>query len=325
MYSTFTRGSFLAIAPLLLSSMLPSFAQDAWPSKPVRFIVPVAPAGAPDRVNRLVAERLSKKWGQQVLIENRPSVGLIVGTEMVAKAPPDGYTLLSTLTAHVQTPFLFNKLPFDTMRDFVPITQMTEVDVMFAIRADLPFKTVKEFLAAAKSAPKPFTFGSTGQGSTYHLNGSALSKATGVELLHVPYKSEVAAMTDLAGGRIDASFSSFPSIQPMIQAGRVRPLALVSSQRSTIYPDLPIFSDLGVTRLDSWFGILAPRGTPEAIIRKVSADVREIMRDPEVVRTFAEVGIRTIGSSPEEFAKMLEVNLASWKKTIGETGLKASD
>ncbi|MFM9971123.1 MAG: Bug family tripartite tricarboxylate transporter substrate binding protein [Burkholderiales bacterium] len=312
-----------ASATMALSTVLN--AQESWPVKPVRFIVPVAPAGAPDRVNRLVAEKLSKKWGQQVLIENRPSVGLIVGTEAVAKAAPDGYTLLSTLTAHVQTPFLFNKLPFDTVRDFLPITQMTEVDVMFAIRADLPFKNMKEFLAAAKSPPAQFTFGSTGQGSTYHLNGSALAKATGANLLHVPYKSEIAAMTDLAGGRIDASFSSFPSVMPMIQAGRVRPLALVSSMRSAVYPELPIFSDIGVTRLDSWFGLLAPRGTPVEIVRKVSADVREIVRDPETTKLFAEQGIRTIGSTPEEFAKMLEANLAGWKKTIGETGLKAAD
>jgi tripartite-type tricarboxylate transporter receptor subunit TctC len=318
-------NGLLAMAGIFAMAGTLVHAQDTWPVKPVRFIVPVAPAGAPDRVNRLVAEKLSKKWGVQVLIENKPSVGLIVGTDAVAKAPPDGYTLLSTLTAHVQTPFLFNKLPFDTMRDFMPITQMAEVDVMFAIRADLPFKTMKEFLTAAKSAPTPMTFGSTGQGSTYHLNGSALAKATGVNLLHVPYKSEVAAMTDLAGGRIDASFSSFPSVMPMIQAGRVRPLALVSSMRSTIYPDLPIFSDIGVTRLDSWFGLLAPRGTPVEIVRKVSADVREIVRDPETTKTFAEQGIRTIGSTPEEFAKMLEINLAGWKKTIAETGLKAAD
>jgi len=318
-------NGLLALAGILAMAGTLAHGQETWPVKPVRFIVPVAPAGAPDRVNRLLAEKLSKKWGVQVLIENKPSVGLIVGTEMVAKAPPDGYTLLSTLTAHVQTPFLFNKLPFDTMRDFMPITQMAEVDVMFAIRADLSFKTMKEFLAAAKAAPTPMTFGSTGQGSTYHLNGAALAKATGVNLLHVPYKSEVAAMTDLAGGRIDASFSSFPSVMPMIQAGRVRPLALVSSMRSTIYPDLPIFSDIGVTRLDSWFGLLAPRGTPPEIVRKVSADVREIVRDPETTKTFAEQGIRTIGSTPEEFAKMLESNLAGWKKTIAETGLKAAD
>jgi len=318
-------NGLLALAGILAMAGTLAHGQETWPVKPVRFIVPVAPAGAPDRVNRLLAEKLSKKWGVQVLIENKPSVGLIVGTEMVAKAPPDGYTLLSTLTAHVQTPFLFNKLPFDTMRDFMPITQMAEVDVMFAIRADLSFKTMKEFLSAAKAAPTPMTFGSTGQGSTYHLNGAALAKATGVNLLHVPYKSEVAAMTDLAGGRIDASFSSFPSVMPMIQAGRVRPLALVSSMRSTIYPDLPIFSDIGVTRLDSWFGLLAPRGTPPEIVRKVSADVREIVRDPETTKTFAEQGIRTIGSTPEEFAKMLESNLAGWKKTIAETGLKAAD
>ena len=313
------------LAGVILAAAVAAHAQETWPVKPVRFIVPIAAAGAPDRVNRLLAERLSKKWGTQVLIENRPSVGLIVGTEAVAKAPPDGYTLLSTLTAHVQSPFLFNNLPFDVTRDFLPITQTAEVDILFAVRSDLPYRTMKEFLAGAKSAPQPLSFGSTGQGSTYHLNGSALSKATGIELLHVPYKSEVAAVTDLAGGRIDAGFSSLASIAQMIQGGRVRPIALVSSRRSPLFPDLPLFAEFGVTRLDSWFGLLAPRGTPADIVRKVSADAREIMRDPETTRFFAEQGVRTVGSTPEEFAKMLEVNLAAWKKIIGETGLKAAD
>ncbi len=304
---------------------VPAMAQETWPSKPVRFIVPIGAGGAPERVNRLVADGLGKKYGQQFLIENRPSVGLIVGTDAVAKAPPDGYTLLSTLTAHVQVPSLFNKLPFDPVADFVPVTQMAEVDVMFAVRADLPAKNMKEFLALAKSAPTQLTFGSTGQGSTYHLNGSALSRATGVPLLHVPYKSEVAAMTDLAGGRIDSSFASFPTAEPMIKAGRIRPLAMVSSTKSAAYPDLPIFSELGVIRLDSWFGLLAPRGTPVELVRRIATDVRDILRDPQTTRSLAEAGIRTVGSTPEEFARMLEVNRASWKKTIEETGLKATD
>ncbi len=322
------RGSVaVALSVLSFASALalPAAAQEAWPTKPIRFIVPIGAGGAPERVNRLVADGLTKKWGQPVLIENRPSAGLIVGTEAVVKAPPDGYTLLSTLTAHVQAPYLFNNLPYDPVRDLVPVTEMAEVAVMFVVRSDLPAKNIREFLALAKSAPKPLTIGSTGQGSTYHLNGSALARATGVPLLHVPYKSEVAAMTDLAGGRIDSSFASFPTAEPMMTSGRVRALALVSSSKSPAYPDLPIFSELGVTRLDSWFGLLAPRGTPSDIVRKIATEVREIVRDPQATRSLAEAGIRTVGSTPEEFAKMLEANRAGWKKTIEESGVKATD
>ena len=197
-------------------------AAEPWPAKPVRFIVPVTPGGAPDRVARLLSERLQKKWGQPVVIENKPGAGLIIGTEYVARAAPDGYTLLNTLTAHVQTPFLFRKLPFDTVRDFVPITQTAEVDVMFAVRADLPYKRFEELIAAAKTANPPLSYGSTGQGSTYHLNGVAITRATGVNMLHVPYKGEVQALTDLLAGRIDTSFASFPTMLPMVQAGRIR-------------------------------------------------------------------------------------------------------
>jgi tripartite-type tricarboxylate transporter receptor subunit TctC len=323
MHASWRHGVVLALASMVGSTA--AWAQDNWPSKPIKFILPIGAGGAPERVNRLVADGISKKWGQPVLIENRPSAGLIVGTEAVVKSAPDGYTLLSTLTAHVQAPFLFNKLPYDPVRDLVPVTEMAEVDVMFVVRNDLPAKNMREFLALAKQSGSPLTCGSTGQGSTYHLNGSALSRATGVPLLHVPYKSEVAAMTDLAAGRVDAGFSSFPTAEPMIKGGRVRALAMVSSSKSPAYPDLPIFSELGVTRLDSWFGLLAPRGTPVEIIRKISTEVRDILREPNTTRSLAEAGIRTVGSTPEEFAKMLEVNRAGWKKTIEETGLKAAD
>lgn len=314
-----------AVAAALFSFASAAVAQSGWPAKPVKFLVPVAPGGAPEAVNRLLADRLANKWGVQILIENKPSAGLIVATEQVARAAPDGYTLLSTLTAHVQVPSLFRNLPFDTMRDFAPITQSVEVDTIFAVRADLPVKNMKEFIALAKASPTQLTYGSTGQGSTYHLNGSALSRATGTNLLHVPYKGAVAALNDLVGGRIDSTFGAFPTMMAMVRAGRVRPLAIVSLNRSPLLPDLPTVAELGVTRLSSWFGLLAPRATPPDIVRRISGDVRDIVRDPEVGRKFSDEGFRMVGSTPEEFAAMLEFNLAGWKKIITESGIQASD
>ncbi len=306
----------------LCASALTAHAQ-TWPAKPVRFVLPIAPGTAPDAVTRFAAERLTNKWGVQILVENRPSAGLIIGTEQVAKANPDGYTLLSTLTTHAQAPSLYKTLPFETLKDFAPITQMVNTDTLFLVRADLPAKNVKEFFALAKSAPKQLSYGSTGAGQSYHLNASALSRAAGVELLHVPYKGAVEALNEVVAGRIDATFGSLPTSMGLIKSGRIRPLAVISLQRNQRLPDVPTFAELGVPILPAWFGLLAPRGTPDAIVRKVYADVREIILDPAFGQRFANEGLHPIASSPEEFAAKLASDVAGWKKIIEDAGIKA--
>jgi tripartite-type tricarboxylate transporter receptor subunit TctC len=295
----------------------------AWPARPVRFVLPIAPGTAPDVVTRFASERLTSKWGVPVLVENRPSAGLIIGTEQVAKAAPDGYTLLSTLTTHAQAPSLYRKLPFDTLRDFAPITQMVNIDTLFLVRADLPAKDVKEFFGLAKTAPKQLSYGSTGAGQSYHLNASALSRAAGVELLHVPYKGAVDALNELVAGRIDATFGSLPTSIGLIRSGRVRPLAVISLKRTPSLPDVPTFTELGVPILHAWFGLLAPRGTPEPVIRKVYSDVREIIQHPSFSQRFGGEGIHPIGSTPEEFSAKLAADVGGWRKIIEEAGIKA--
>jgi tripartite-type tricarboxylate transporter receptor subunit TctC len=295
----------------------------SWPAKPVRFVLPIAAGTAPDLVTRLVSDRLRDKWGVQVLVENRPSAGLIVGTEQVARAAPDGYTLLSTLTAHAQVPSLYKTLPFNTLRDFAPITHMVNIDTLFLVRADLPATNVREFIGLAKSAPKPLSFASTGAGSSYHLNLSALSKASGVEMLHVPYKGAVDALNNVVAGRIDATFGSIPTSLGLIKSGRVRPLAVVSLKRTPRLPDVPTFSELGIPILPAWFGLLAPRATPDGIVQKISADVRDIIREPSFGQRFADEGLHIIASTPEEFAAKLASDVAAWKKIIDDAGIQA--
>ena len=295
----------------------------SYPVKPVRFILPIAVGTSPDAVTRFVSERLANKLGVQVLVENRPSAGLIIGTDQVAKAAPDGYTLLSTLTTHAQIPSLYKTLPFDALRDFAPITHMVNIDTLFLVRADLPAKDVKEFFALAKSTPNQLSYGSTGAGQSYHLNASALSRAANVELLHVPYKGAVDALNELVAGRIDATFGSIPIALGQIKSGRIRPLAAISLKRNPRLPDVPTFAELGVPILPAWFGLLAPRGTPDPVIRRVQADVRDIILDPAFTQRFANEGLHTIASTPEEFASKLVSDVAAWRKIIEAAGIKA--
>jgi tripartite-type tricarboxylate transporter receptor subunit TctC len=313
---------FIRTLIAFLVSAMSAHAQ-SWPAKPVRFVLPIAAGTAPDAVTRFVAEQLTGRWGVNILVENRPSAGLIIGTEQVAKAAPDGYTLLSTLTTHAQVPSLYKTLPFDVLRDFAPITHMVNVDTLFLVRADLPAQSVKEFFALAKTAPKQLSYGSTGAGQSYHLNASALSKAAGVELLHVPYKGAVDALNELVAGRIDVTFGSLPTSVGLIKAGRIRPLAVIGAKRNTRLADVPTFSELGVPILPAWFGLLAPRGTPDTVIRRVNGDVREIILSNAFSQRFANEGLHPFASSPEEFAAKLSADVAAWRRIIEDAGIKA--
>ena len=315
-----------ALATGTFASMEISRAADPWPTRPVRIVLPShVGGGAPERVVRVLADKLATKWGVPVTLEFKPGAGLILGTEYVARAAPDGYTLLSTLTAHVQTPSLFKKLPFDTLRDFTPVSQTVSVDMVYVVKSESPYRSLKEFLAAAKSANPPLSYGSTGQGSSYHLFGFAVSSANGANMLHVPYRGEVLALTDVLGGRIDSSFGSFPSTLPHIKSGRLRALAVVGTDSSAVFPGLPSINEFGIPRLHSWFGILAPRGTPTDVVQKIYAGIREALTDAEVAKSLADQGIRTVASSPEDFARLIETDLGNWKRIIAETGLKPQE
>ncbi|MFM9972592.1 MAG: Bug family tripartite tricarboxylate transporter substrate binding protein [Burkholderiales bacterium] len=321
--------NFALIAALVMSMIASSpalHAADPWPTKPIRIVLPIqAGGGAPERVVRILANSLGTKWGVPITLEFKPSAGLILGTEFVARAAPDGHTLLSTLTAHVQTPYLFKKLPFDTLRDFIPVTQTVSVDMVYVVKAEAPYRTLKDFLAAAKNANPPLSYGSTGQGSSYHLFSFALSTANGANMLHVPYKGEALALTDVLGGRIDSSLGSFPSTLPHIKSGRLRALAVAGTDASPIFPGLPSINEFGIPKLHSWFGVLAPRGTPAEVVQKIYLGIREVLTDSEVAKTLFSEGIRTVASSPEDFARLIESELGNWRKIIAETGLKPQE
>ncbi len=295
----------------------------AWPAKTVKFVMPSPPASSPDRTTRLLAEKLSQKWGVPVVVENRPGATAMIGTEYVAKQPADGYTFLSTFTSFVQAPVLFPKCPYDPEKDFAPVTQTMTAEVIMAVRADSPYRTYADLVAAAKK--EKLSYGSFGNGSSFHIYGETVKRATGIDLTHIPYKGEALILTDLLGGQITASFNSIGTALPQIKAGKVRGLALVGSTRSAALPDIPTFPELGIPQLNggAWFGIFAPAGTPKSIVERVSADINGFLAEPEMQKWLRDQGLEPTGMTPDRFSQFIRADLVKWRRMIGEVGIKA--
>jgi len=313
-----------ALAAVLL---VPALAHaQAWPSKPVKFIMPSPPASSPDRYTRLLAEKLSQKWGVPVVVENKPGATAMIGTEFVSKQPADGYTLLSTFTSFVQAPILFPNAPYDPEKDFAPVTQTMLAEVIMEVRADSPYKTFADLIAAAKAGPR-LSYGSFGNGSSFHIYGETVKRAMGVEMTHVPYKGEALILNDLLGGQINVGFNSIGTALPQIKAGKVRPLAIVGASRSKALPDVPAFPELGVPKLNggAWFGILAPAGTPKAVVEKISADINFFLNQPDMQKWLRDQGLEPTGMTPDQFAQFIKADLAKWRQLITELGIKAND
>ena len=305
-------------------------AAQAWPAKPVKIVMPSTTAGSPDRVTRLVAEKLSLRWGQPVVVENRPGATTVIGTEYVARQPADGYTLLSTFTSFVQAPALMSKVPWDPERDFVPVVQFIRSEVVLLVKGDSPWKTLPEFIAAAKAgkaAGAPLNYASFGNASSFHIYGEALKRGAGIDLTHIPYKGESLSIIDLLGGQVTSSFNSIGTAMPHLKSGRVRALALVGQVRSKVMPEVPTFGEAGVQKLDTsgWFGMLAPVGTPRAIVDKVAADTALVLAMPEIADNLRAQGLEPTGMGPEAFARFIREDLVRWKTLASELGIRAEN
>ena len=314
----------LALAAALL---VPALAQaQAWPTKPVKFVMPSPPASSPDRYTRLLAEKLSQKWGVPVVVENKPGATAMIGTEFVSKQPADGYTLLSTFTSFVQAPILFPNAPYDPEKDFAPVTQTMLAEVIMEVHADSPYKTLADVIAAAKAGTR-LSYGSFGNGSSFHIYGETVKRTMGVEMTHVPYKGEALILNDLLGGQINVGFNSIGTALPQIKAGKVRPLAIVSASRSKALPDVPTFPELGVPKLNggAWFGILAPAGTPKAVVEKISADINFFLNQPDMQKWLRDQGLEPTGMTPDQFTQFIKADLAKWRQLITELGIKPND
>lgn len=312
-------AAVVACAPL-------SALADAWPTKPVKIVLPGPPASSPDRVTRMIAERLSKQWGQPVLIDNKPGASTRVGSEIVARAAPDGYTLLSTFVTHTMAKLLYPDTPYDPVTDFVAITQYATPEVILAVRSDSPFKTLKELAEGVKASKKPLRYAHFGNGSSFHFYGLMVGRDGGFDVLPVPYKGEALQMTDLLGGHIESSFNSVGTALPHIRAGKARALGIIAPSRSKVLPDVPTFAELGIDGMGrgGWFGFLAPAGTPPAIVDKIARDIKVILQDPAVAKIMRDQGIEPVGSSPKEFASTITQEVQQWRKLMTEFNVTAN-
>mgnify|MGYP003576037702 CR=1 FL=1 len=307
----------MACAPL-------SALAEAWPTKTVKIVLPGPPASSPDRITRLIAERLSKKWGQPVVIDNKPGASTRVGAEIVARSAPDGYTLLSTFVTHSTVKLLYPETPYDPVKDFVAITQYATPESILAVHSDSPYKSFQELVAGVKASKRPLRYAHFGNGSSFHVYGLIVGRESGIEVLPVPYKGEALQMTDLLGGHIESSFNSVGTALPHIRSGKVRPLGIITSERSKVLPDVPTFKELGIKGMErgGWFGFLAPTGTPQPIVDKVYRDVKEILGDPEVAKIMRDQGIEPVGSTPEEFGRTIRNEVEQWGKLLVEFNVK---
>lgn len=296
----------------------------AYPERPVTLVVPQAPGGASDALARLMGQKLAEKWGQPVVIDNRVGAGGSIGLDRVAKSAGDGYTLLMSYEGtQAINQHLYKNLTYDPVNDFIPVATIATVPFLAVVNNDVKANTFKEFIALVQSNPN-MTFGSAGTGSVNHLLGEMVNQAANTKLTHVPYKGAGPAMADLLGGRIDAVFTSMPSVMPQVKAGKIRPLAVTSSMRSDQLPELPTIAESGYAGFDvnPWFGLFAPKGTPAEVVQKINADVAEILANPDVVSNIAIHGATPLQRTPEQFKEMLKRDIDKWGTVVQQAGVQ---
>jgi len=321
---------FMNWAAIFLSSlnlMHYGFAQTQtlnFPVKPVRIIVPQTPGGASDALARIVGQKLSEKWGQPVVIENRSGAGGNIGMDAVAKAPGDGHTLLmSYVGSHAINPSIYSKLPFDPEADFVAVATLANVPFVAAINASVPVTNMKGLVAYASQ--KPVSFGSAGNGSVNHLLGEMFNTASGSKMQHIPYKGAAPALTDLISGQIQVVFTSLPSVAQHIRSGTVKGLGVTGSKRAAAFKDIPTISDSGFPGfvINPWFGLFASKGTPASVVRQINADVKKVLEDKDILEKFSALGAEPFESTPQEFQAMLHADIKTWAAVVKSSGATA--
>ena len=310
----------LAAFALALTAQL-AWAQD-YPGKPIKMITPYPPGGPTDVLARAVSPKLAEKLGQPIVIDNRPGASGMIGADMVAKAPGDGYTLLANASIHVINPSLYKNPTYDAIKDFAPVGLIAEVPLVLVVNPKLGVKTVKDLIAKARE--KPLNFASSGNGSAPHLAGEGFKLATKTDILHIPYKGSGPAITDLMGGQVDFMFDSLPSSMPYIKSGRLVAVAVTTKKRAAALPDVPTVAESGVPGFDvsTWYGIWAPASTPPAIVKKISTELAAVVRMPEVHARLADLGAEAVGNTPEEFTAFNRSELAKWAKIVKDSGAK---
>ena len=317
----YTAGALLAAG-----SLQPSLAQPeaAFPNKPIRLIVPSAPGGGSDITARSLAQKLTEALGQTVVVDNRAGASGIIGTDIAAKAPPDGYTISMITTSHSVNPSIMKKLPYDILTDFAAVTQATTQPYALVVHPAVAAKNVKELIVLAKAKPNSLNYGSSGNGSLSHLSGALLSSIAGISMTHVPYKGGAPALTDLLGGQIQMLFSTILQAQSHLKSGRVRALAVTTAKRSVGAPDLPTMQEAGVAGYEvaGWYGVVAPLKTPVAIVNRLNAEMVKALRSPDMRDKLVADGSEPVGSTPEAFGQYIKTEVAKWGKLVKDAGIR---
>jgi tripartite-type tricarboxylate transporter receptor subunit TctC len=297
----------------------------AFPSKPIRLLVPSTPGGSVDTLARSIGPRLSERWGQQVVVENRAGAGGAIAAEATAKSPPDGYTLmLGTIASLAANLSLQKKLPYDPVKDFAPVTLVATQNLMLLIHPSVPAKSVRELVRFAKSQPGKLTFGSAGNGTGSHLSGELFKQLAGIDIVHIPYKGVAPGLVDLIAGQISINIPSILSALPHAQSGRARALAVTGSARTRAAPELPTMQEAGIKGYESmtWYGIVSPIGTPPEVVNRISAEIAAIVRQPETHDRFSREGADPVGSTPQDFARFMQSEIEKWRKVIRAAGIQ---
>lgn len=317
-----------AASVLFCSTSTPALAQaqtPAWPAKPVKIIFGFPPASATDVIARAVGAKLQERWGQPVVIDNRPGAGGNLGSEIAARQPADGYTIFFGTVANAISVSLYSKLNYDYLKDFTPITLVATTPLVLVANAEFPAKSVRELIAFAKANPGKVNFGSGGVGTSNHLAGEMFKSATGTDLVHVPYKGTPAAHTDLLSGQISLMWDNIVAVTPHIRSGKLRPIAVTSAQRAASLPDVPTMAEAGLAGFEavSWIGALVPVGTPKPIVDRIHTDLVAVLRLPDVQEKLAASGAVLVGNTQEQFAEWNRREIAKWSKAVKDSGARA--
>ncbi len=314
-----------ALAVATLAAPLAAQAQAGYPDKPIRFVVPYPPGGGTDVVARIVQTRLQAALGQSIVIDNKGGAGGSLGTDMVAKAAPDGYTVLFTLSSHTINPAIFPKLPFDTLKDFEPVGLVASLPQILVAYPGLPVRNVADLVSQAKAAPNKFSFASVGNGSPGHLAGELMMIRTGAPLVHIPYRGGGPAVTDVMGGQVPYLWVSIPAAAQFVKAGKLRALAVSTTKRSSAFPDVPTMQEAGVPdfEVDSWYAMLVPAKTPKAIIDKLNKALNTALAEPAIRAQLLEQGAEAVGGTPEALGKTIAAELPKWAKLAKDANIRA--
>ena len=316
----------LALAAAIVASAFVN-AAEPYPAKVIRMIVPYSPGGTGDNIGRAVGAKLGEFLGQQVIIDNRPGAGGNIGAEATVRAAPDGYTVVMAATSLASNPALQRKMPFDPLKDLVPVSGCCEVPIIVVVHPSLPMKDIKEFVAYAKAYPGKLTYASSGIGTSSHLAAELFRVQTGIDMLHAPYKTDALAMPDLLSGQVPVMFMFQTAALPQVRAGKLRALAVSTAQRSPFAPELPTVAEAGVPgyEFSGWFGIFAPAATPTEIVNKLAAASVKAVQSPDLRERLSQQGFMPVASGPEQFAAFFRREVAKWARVVKEGGLQPQD